>query len=335
MSTPVRASVGSGLRISTRHPLLTCACQIIAWLRRPVYPTGRCIDEMRITRALNACHNPRVLADHTIRAALRTSWHLQPDGFSQLSGGTTSATWLVTDGSQRYVAKLVDYSARAQLEAGLTAADHLALHDIDAGMPCRAIDGSLSVPVSGHILAVLHFVLGRPLDRADPVDQQWWGDRLGAVHRRLASFSHPGLPTWHWLRPDAVHLDPSLQLQIARAIRALEKLQITDRLTFGTLHGDPRDTSFLLNPVTGRIGVVGWGAAAGGPLMYDVAAAVAYAGGAARAAEFLQAYVASGAVSLSEVESALPVLLRFRWAVQADSLARAEFLRWRSTTGST
>lgn len=237
-----------------------------------------------------------------------------------------SATWLVSEGDQRYVAKLVSHAERSQFEAALAAADHLELHGIDAGRPYRALDGSLTAQLDGYVLALLRFVSGRALDRYDPIDQQWWGDRLGAVHLGLATFHHAGLPAWHWVRPDAQHLDDALRPRIARAVQELERLQVTDLLTFGTLHGDPYYGDFLLDEQTGRIGVVGWDSAISGPLMYDVACAVSYAGGPDRAGELLHAYVATGAVPPSEVESALPVMLRFRWAVQADSHARTTWL---------
>jgi hypothetical protein len=47
-----------------------------------------------------------------------------------------------------------------------------------------------------------------------------------------------------------------------------------------------------------------------------------YAGGPAAAAELLDGYLAAGPVRQDELDAALPVLLRFRWAVQADWSAR-------------
>lgn len=187
----------------------------------------------------------------------------------------------------------------------------------------RTIDGRLSFPIQDQVLGLLKFVRGRPLDPADPVDQQWWGDRLGAAHLALTGFTHQGLPSWHWLRLEVPHLslEPWLRPAVTRAVNGLEKLQITDRLTFGTLHGDPHHGCFLLDPVTGRIGIIDWGAVTIGPLMYDVASAVMYAGGVVHAGELLQAYAATGAVPQAEIDSALPILLRFRWAVQADFFA--------------
>jgi homoserine kinase type II len=54
--------------------------------------------------------------------------------------------------------------------------------------------------------------------------------------------------------------------------------------------------------------------------MYDLAAAVGYAGG--TAPDLVDAYLAAGPVPREEVESALPTMLLFRWAVRADHHAR-------------
>jgi homoserine kinase type II len=64
--------------------------------------------------------------------------------------------------------------------------------------------------------------------------------------------------------------------------------------------------------------------------VYDVAAAVVYAGGTGRATELIDGYLAAGPVRRDELDAVLPVLLRLRWAVAADRAARhgsAEQLR--------
>ncbi|GIH11640.1 hypothetical protein Rhe02_97070 [Rhizocola hellebori] len=169
----------------------------------------------------------------------------------------------------------------------------------------------------------MNFVDGRALDAADPVDQQWWGDRLGRAHQALTGFTHPGLPAWHWVRPEAAHLGIAAWLRpaVTRAVHTLEKLQVTDRLTFGTLHGDPSCGAFLLDQTTGRIGIIDWGSVVSGPLVYDLASAVMYAGGIECATGLVNAYAATGVVPMAEIEAALPTLLNFRWAVQADFFA--------------
>ena len=117
-----------------------------------------------------------------------------------------SLAWMVITGEKRYVAKSVPYYQRSSFDAGLAAAEHLQAQGFDSGCPIRSIDGRLSVHIGDRVLGLLSFLPGRELDPRDDIDQQWWGDRLGAAHLALAGFTHPGLPAWHWIRPDAAHL---------------------------------------------------------------------------------------------------------------------------------
>lgn len=239
-----------------------------------------------------------------------------------------SSAWLVTamDG-ERLVAKAVPAGAREHFEAGLAAAATLDDRGIPAGAPVRAVDGALTVALGGgsrsEAIAVLRYVPGRPLTRADQVDQQRWGSTLGATHRALAGFSHPGLTRFHGVRPDAAHLsiEPWVRPAVEAAVDALDRLRATGVLTYGVLHGDPYHGAFLLDAPTGRTGLIDWGSAGSGPLMYDVASAVMYAGGPAAATDLLDAYLAAGPVRRDELAATLPTMLRFRWAVQADYFA--------------
>jgi Ser/Thr protein kinase RdoA (MazF antagonist) len=265
-----------------------------------------------------------VAYEERILAALRTGWHRTPQALNAQSGGAVSRTWSVVVGDEQLIAKLVPLGERPQFEAGLAAAEHLRTCGVDAGAPVRTADGAATVLVDDGVLALLRRVPGRPLEADDPLDQQWWGDLLGTVHRALDGFSHPGLVRWHWVRPDAPHLDlePWLRPAVTDAVAALTKLTVTDQLTYGVLHGEPFATAFRMDVGSGRTGLIGWGSAATGPLMYDVAAAVIDAGGPVAAVELLDGYAAAGPVPRDEVQAALPVLLRFRHAVQADRYAR-------------
>ena len=262
--------------------------------------------------------------DNLIESLLREQWHLAPTEITVLSGGLMSRAWAVSAGDDRYLARLVDEPARLSVEAGLAAAVHLRGWGVAVGVPVRTLGGSLTAQTPGGALAVLSLVPGRPLAGADPVDQQWWGDRLGSVHRALQRFHHPGLRSWNLLDPEAPHLrvEPWLRSAVAGAVTATTRLTVMDRLTYGVLHGDPAPGGFVVDPDTGRTGLLDCGASGTGPLIYDVAAAVVYAGGADASAEFLDGYLAAGPVHQDELEAALPVLLRFRWAVQADWSAR-------------
>jgi homoserine kinase type II len=259
-----------------------------------------------------------------VRSALRAGWHRVPDRLTPLPAASSGRGWSATIGQRRYVATLVPAAERAPVEAGLAAAEYLAASGLAAGRPVRAGDGAFTVATPDGVVSLVHEVPGRPLAAADPLDQQWWGDLLGRVHREMAGFAHAGVQRWHWIRPEAPHLDiePWLRPAIADAVAAVTRLTVTDQLTYGVLHGDPLAGAFRMDPATGRTGLVGWGPAATGPLVYDVAAAVVDAGGPAAAAGLLDGYAAAGPVTPDEIEAALPVLLRFRWAVRADWCAR-------------
>ncbi|BCJ51123.1 hypothetical protein Asp14428_25980 [Actinoplanes sp. NBRC 14428] len=247
-----------------------------------------------------------------------------PTGIAPLPGGLLSHGWDITAGGERFVARLAEPAARQPVEAGLVAAEHLRGRGIEAGRPVRTLAGGLTAETPGGAMAVLRRTPGRTLDGRDPVDQQFWGDRLGAVHRALQTFTHPGLRRGNPLDPDAPHLgaEPWLREAVAGAATAATRLTVTDRLTYGVLHGDPAPEVFLVDPATGRAGLLDCGAGGTGPLLYDVAAAVIYAGGPDTAAELLDGYLAAGPVDEDELHAALPVMLRLRWAVHADRAAR-------------
>jgi homoserine kinase type II len=262
--------------------------------------------------------------DDVIRTALHAHWHLAATQIVALPAGLMSRAWAIRTGEEDLVVRLVDDAARQPLEAGLGAAVHLHARGIAIGQPVRTLGGALTAETVAGTLAVLRRVPGRSLHPDDPVDQQWWGDRLGAAHRELTGFGRRGPHRWSWLHPEAPHLGVEgwLRPAVADAMTAMTRLTVTDRLTYGVLHGDPAAEGFVVDPASGRAGLLDWGACGTGPLLYDVAAAVVYAGGPETAAELLDGYLAAGPVGRDEADAALPVLLRFRWAVQADWYAR-------------
>ena len=263
--------------------------------------------------------------DDLVRTALRDQWHLLPNELVPLPDDLLSRGWEIRAATGAYVCRLVESAARQPVEAGLIAAEHLRGRNIEAGEPVRTLAGTLTGRTPAGALALLRRVPGRRLDGGDPVDQQWWGDRLGAVHRALQGFHHPGLRPWQLLDPAAPHLaaEPWLRGAVTDAVSAATRLTVTDRLTYGVLHGDPAPSTFVVDPATGRAGLLDCGASGVGPLVYDVAAAVVYAGGPDHSAELLDGYLAAGPVRRDELDAALPVLLRLRWAVQADRAARS------------
>jgi homoserine kinase type II len=262
--------------------------------------------------------------DELVRSTLRDEWHLVPQSIAALPGTLLSRCWEVTAGGEQYVCRLSDLAVRRSVEAGLSAVGQLRERGIAAGDPVRTLGGKLTVRTDEGVLAVLRRPPGRRLDGGDPIDQQWWGDRLGAVHRALQGFHHAGLRPWQPLDADAPHLgrEPWLRAAVAGAVTATTRLTVTDRLTYGVLLGDPAPGTFVVDPATGKAGVLDCGASGTGPLAYDAASAIIYAGGTERAAELIDGYLAAGPVGADELEAALPVLLRLGWAVRAFHAAR-------------
>ncbi|GAB7047445.1 phosphotransferase enzyme family protein [Catenuloplanes indicus] len=235
--------------------------------------------------------------------------------------GAHASRWEVTAGGERFTLTRAPAHARAALEAGLGALDRLAEWGIGTGPAERTVHGGLTSENAITVLALARRAEGRPLHPADPVDARWWGGLLGAAHRALDGFDHPGLQHhpagWHGLDPGAPHLPPATRDAVARAVAAVTRLCVTDRLTYGVLHRDPSAPLFLIDPATGRTGVLGWGPAGTGPLVYDLAAAVLSADGPEARAELIDAYARAGPVHRDEIEIALPVLIELRRAVLA------------------
>jgi homoserine kinase type II len=135
-----------------------------------------------------------------------------------------------------------------------------------------------------------------------------------------------GAQRFHWVRPQADHLAlrPWIRPAVTAAVAALDTLEPA-ALTSGLLHADPAPEHFRLDASSGRCGLIDWSVALNGPLLYDLASAVMYVGGPDHGAHLVDGYLRSGVVTAAEVERALPVLFRFRCAVQADYFA------WRIT----
>jgi Ser/Thr protein kinase RdoA (MazF antagonist) len=326
------ANLGGG---RGRDPLVrrkSCRC---GWTSRTGASHRPCVQARQIDQrsgqfgyvAVERCDardNRAVVAAEHIRAALRTDWHRVASECTPLPGAMNSAAWLVVEPASRYVAKLVPARHRSRFEAGLLAAERLTSAGIPAGAPVRAASGALTVVMDGRVLGLLRYVPGRPLDSRDLIDQQRWGATLAATHHALAGFHHPGLVRFHWLRPGAAHLsiEPWTRPAVSAAVAAVAKLSVTDLLSYGVLHGDPHPGAFLFDEATDHTGLIDWGRVGVGPLMYDVASAVMYAGGPRTAADLLGGYLEFGHLPPDEVQATLPTMLRFRWAVQADYFAQ-------------
>lgn len=234
-----------------------------------------------------------------------------------------SATWFVTDGSRRRVAKAVDPDTVSDFAGGLAAAALLDRPDLPTGAPEPAYDGRLAVPVDDCILALLAWVPGEGIAADGPAEQRVIGATLARAHAVLGDADLSSTGTFHWVDPAAGHLEVETWTRpaVIAALAAFDDLDPAT-LTWGLLHLDPAPEAFRLDPDTGICGLIDWSTALRGPYLYDLASAVMYVGGPDNARPLIEAYLAQGPLARAEVDRGLLTLLRFRWAVQADYFAR-------------
>jgi Ser/Thr protein kinase RdoA (MazF antagonist) len=264
-----------------------------------------------------------MISDGKLRHHLADSWGLAQPTVEVHNGGMNSATWFVSAGRERWVAKAVVPAARRSFAAGLAVAAALENAGIPAGAPVPAGHGDFVVDVDGIPLALLTWVAGEELSGADPGDQRLIGVTLARMHRALRTVSVPEAERFHWLDPQGEHLGirPWVRGAVAAAVAAYDRLD-PRTLSWGLLHTDPAPEAFRLPRGAGICGLIDWSTAMSGPLLYDLASAVMYAGGPQHAGSLIEPYLEQGVVPWAEAERAMPVMLQFRWAVQADYFAR-------------
>jgi Ser/Thr protein kinase RdoA (MazF antagonist) len=238
---------------------------------------------------------------------MRSLWHLAARECESREVAT-AREWVVTIGDEPHVIWATPAADRSLLIGAAHAAEALNAVGVGVGhivrTPAGALTASCHLDEHGAVeLALRREPPGRPLDGSDPLDQQWWGDMLGRAHRELQRFGHPTIGRLIW--PS----DPEL----ADVVAAVRRLTVTDRLTYGILHGEPHPELFRIDADTGRTSIARWGAPAIGPLLYDVAVAVCWAGGEEWAGEFLDGYLSSGPVARDELDSALPAMMDLAW----------------------
>jgi Ser/Thr protein kinase RdoA (MazF antagonist) len=273
----------------------------------------------------------RVIGDETVRELLRRAWGLA-DGTRVVrhDGGMGSQTWIVDRGDDRWVAKAVAPHLAGSFAHGLQVAQLLEDAGIRSGVPAPALSGSVAVDTaSGDRVALLTWVPGSALTGSDEGEQRLIGATLARVHGVLRDRELPGAQRFHWVDPVAARLGlrPWLRSAIGEAVDALAELQRREPAwPQGLLHADPAPEAFRYDATTGHCGIIDWGSALRGPLLYDLASAVMYLAGPDRAAAMIDAYRAAGLLTAREIADGLPVMLRFRWAVQADYFA------WRITS---
>lgn len=250
---------------------------------------------------------------------LETCWGLRGAHLEPLDGGINSETWLVQHREASYVAKRVPASGLDDLVAGCEVAARLADTGFPSGAPVPAYDGRLVV--TEHAMALLEHVPGRALDGESDQEQCWIATSLAAVHRAGDPAEGPSTSTFmeDWLHPGLPCLqDHPWLLRSIQAVRA-ETDPLT--LTWTTLHTDPAPEAFIHHDSTGATGLIDWAGARRGPVLYDVASAVMYLGGADHAQPFLRGYLAQGTVEADELHH-LDAFRRFREVVQGAYFAR-------------
>ena len=253
---------------------------------------------------------------------LEQHWNLCAVTITAHPGGMGSVTWIVEHGDHKWVAKQVARHAGTQFAGGLELARRLEASGIPSGAPVAARDGRLAVDVGDGYLALLSWVPGDPLTGRSTADLQLIGNTLAEVHRALSACSINGANRFHWVDLDASYLSlrPWLRPAISAALDGLDAAD-TGSMPWGMLHADPAPDAFRLDPVTGRCGVIDWSYFLYGPLLYDLASAVMYVGGAADAGDLVEAYLRHGLMNAVEVRAGLGPMVRFRWAVQANYFA--------------
>ena len=211
-------------------------------------------------------------------------------------GAMNSSTWAVDAGDERSILKIASPSD----EPGLHVASCLESRGIQTGAPLRLARHA------GRLVALLRFVDGVQLTAADA---PLVGATLGGVHVALRDCPAPDAIDawpWDWLDP-ALVAEPALRAATRAAVD--RAVVLAPSLTHGLLHGDPAPEAFLATAE--GVALIDWGAGGHGPLLYDVASAVMYAG-----RGVIPAYEAAGPLGAAELAH-LEVFSAFRWAVQA------------------
>ena len=264
-----------------------------------------------------------MLTEDQVRGCLAKEWGLPEARLTRLDGGIGSRTWIVDAPGRRWVLKAVAPALGMNLAGGLAVARRLDQAGIPAGAPEPTRTGDLTAGAGGCRLGLLAWVPGEPLTGADQGERRLIGSTLGRVHRTLSGEVVPATQRFHWVDPAARHLSlrPWLRPAVAAAVAALARPGLRAWST-GLLHADPAPGAFRLDRGTGRCGVIDWSTALYGPLLYDLASAAMFLGGLESSAEMTGAYLATGVLSRAETEEGLALMLRFRWAVQADYFAR-------------
>lgn len=251
------------------------------------------------------------LGTRELQTLLTEHWGLRHACVEPLGGGLNSVTWLVEHSQRRYVAKHVTSDGLGALARGCQVATSLADAGLRTGRPVPSQSGDLVLTDAR--LALLEHLPGRPLNGRNAEDQRAIATTLADVHRLGRPEPGPGAKGLA-KRLGVGHIDPPAWLTRAVAQARSETDDLP--LTWSVLHTDPAPEAFLHDDATSVTGLIDWAGSVRGPVLYDVASAVMYLGGAEHAQSFLDTYRSAGPVDDDEL-GYLDAYQRLRWTVQA------------------
>jgi Ser/Thr protein kinase RdoA (MazF antagonist) len=247
-----------------------------------------------------------------LSAVVERCWGLGVLTSENLDGGMNSVAVMLETSAGRVVAKWVPEPARDDLIRGAEVARTMSDRGIHAGRPIPTRDGMLSAPVLDGELALLAEVPGTPLT-SDEADQWDWGVTLARIHAIGRSGADDTFFPWLEENGTDPEREPWVKQAVLDVLREYERLPL---LTWAQLHTDPAPEAFRRD-TDGDIGVIDWAGSVRGPVLYDIASAVMYAGGRRAAGRMLEGYLSIGVLPENELRTHLATFQRYRAAVQA------------------
>jgi homoserine kinase type II len=245
-------------------------------------------------------------------AILEKDWGQSIESARVLSGGMNSVAVMLELPRKRVVAKWVPAQGRDDLIRGAEVARLLGEHGFRTGPPVPTSEGKLTAPFLDGELAILKEVEGGPLT-SDPDDLWAWGATLARLHAVTASKGSG--PFFPWLSENGT--DPDREAWVRQAVEdVLRDYANLPQLTWAQLHTDPEPEAFRRDEY-GDVGVIDWAGSIRGPVLYDLASAIMYAGHGSAADQLVAGYRSVGVLSEAELDGHLRLFQRFRGAVQA------------------
>lgn len=250
-----------------------------------------------------------------VRRLLATRWRLHDATITVLRGaGICSETWLVADGSQRWVAKaslVASSSSAVGFEFGLRVAEKLGDAGFRAGPPVRTVDGECVADLDGWQLALLAFEDGDPFRVTDLAAATRVGAHFGLLHGQLRRISG-GAETWDpaadLIGRPYLALRPGLEELATNVVDTARAATVGFEI--GLIHGDLDADEILLAP-DGAIAVVDWGSIQVAPQILDLLTFHDEEG----FSSLVDGYVSVRPEAEAELE-ALPELERLQWLRQ-------------------